>query len=188
MEDIQGLLERINRDGVEKAEAEAKKIIAAAEAKAAALIENARAQADASKAEAEKASADYAVRAAETIRQSARDTILKLEGEITALLEKVLVKDVEKALTDEATIQSLISQAIHDAAGNAEITAPAKIAAALKAQLAAQGTITIISDETLGTGFSIKTDGGRIESSFTADVIAAELAKRLRPDLAKLLK
>ena len=188
MEDLQGLLEKINRDGVEKAEAEAKKIIAAAEAKASALIENARAQAQAAKAEAEKASADYATRAAETIRQGARDTLLKLEEKITALLEKVLVRDVEKALADEATAQALVSAALREVAGNVEITAPGKIAAALKAQLAAQGSITIVTDETLGTGFSVKVDGGRVESAFTAEVIAAELAKRLRPDLAKLIK
>lgn len=188
MEDIQGLLERINRDGVEKAEAEAKKIIATAEERAAAIIENARARASEEKAAAEKASADYASRAAETIRQGARDTLLKLEEKVVALLEKVLVKDVEKALADEATAQALVSAAIREVAGNVEITAPEKIAAALKAQLAAQGAITIVTDETLGTGFSVKADGGRIERAFTADVIATELAKRLRPDLAKLIK
>ena len=42
-------------------------------------------------------------------------------------------------------------------------------------------------DDALGTGFSVKTDGGRVEHAFTGDVIAEELAKRLRPDLAKLL-
>ena len=72
--------------------------------------------------------------------------------------------------------------------GEAEVAAPAKLVPALKAQLAAQGSITVVTDETLGTGVSVKTDGGRVESAFTADVIAAELAKRLRPDLAKLLK
>ena len=36
--------------------------------------------------------------------------------------------------------------------------------------------------------FLVKTDGGRVEHAFTGDVIAEELAKRLRPDLAKLLK
>jgi hypothetical protein len=43
-------------------------------------------------------------------------------------------------------------------------------------------------DATLGSGFSIKTEGGRVESSFTAEDIAGEIARRLRPDLAKLLK
>ena len=41
MEDLQSLLEKINRDGVEKAEAEAKKIVAAAQAKADEIVKNA---------------------------------------------------------------------------------------------------------------------------------------------------
>ena len=188
MEDLQSLLEKINRDGVEKAEAEAKKILADAKTKAAALIGNARAEADQAKTDAEKAAADYAARAAETIRQSARDTVLKVESSLTALLEKLLVKDVEKALADEATVTAIVTEAIKGIVGAAEVAAPAKLVPALKAQLAAQGAITVVTDDTLGTGVSVKTDGGRVESAFTADVIAAELAKRLRPDLAKLLR
>ena len=59
---------------------------------------------------------------------------------------------------------------------------------ALKAQFAAEKDITVITDEAMGTGFSVKTDGGRIEHAFTGEVITRELAKRLRPDLAALLK
>ena len=68
MEDLQSLLEKINRDGVEKADAEAKKIIDDARAKADTMVKESRTAADRAKAEAEKASAAYAERAAETIR------------------------------------------------------------------------------------------------------------------------
>ena len=188
MEDLQSLLEKINRDGVEKAEAEAKKILADAKAKADAIVSDARAEAAKAKADSEKAAADYAARAAETIRQSARDTVLKVESSLTALLEKLLVKDVEKALADEATVTAIVTEAIKGIVGAAEVAAPEKLVPALKAQLAAQEAITVVTDDTLGTGVTVKTDGGRVESAFTADVIAAELAKRLRPDLAKLMR
>lgn len=188
MEDLQSLLEKINRDGVEKAEAEAKKIVDEAKAKAEAIVKEAKAAAAEAKAEAEKASADYAARAAETVKQGARDTILKIEASVTAMLEKLLVKDVEKALADEATVKTIVTEAIKGVTGAAEVAVPAKLAASLKAQLASAGAITVVTDDTLGTGFSVKTDGGRVESAFTADVIAAELAKRLRSDLAALLK
>ena len=72
--------------------------------------------------------------------------------------------------------------------GAAEVAVPAQLAPALKAQLAAQPNLTVVMDDTLGTGFSVKTDGGRVEHAFTGEVLTAELAKRLRPDLAKLLK
>ena len=63
-----------------------------------------------------------------------------------------------------------------------------KLAAALRAQLAAKGPFTVAEDDSVGAGFSVKVDKGRVESSFTAEAISAELARRLRPDLAKLLK
>ena len=188
MDDLQSLLEKINREGVEKAEATAKKILEDAKAKAGALLSDVRAEAAKAKADAEKAAADYQVRAAETVKQAARDTILKIEASVTALLEKVLVEAGDRPLADEATVKTLVTDAIKGVTGAAEVAVPTQLAAALKAQLASEGAITVVTDDTFGTGFSVKTDGGRVESAFTADVIAAELAKRLRPDLAALLK
>ena len=72
--------------------------------------------------------------------------------------------------------------------GKADVAVPAKLAPALKAQLASQPNLTVVTDDSLGTGFSVKVDGGRVEHAFTGSVIAEELARRLRPDLAKLVK
>ena len=53
-EDLQSLLEKINREGVEKARAEADKIIADAKAKAADIVKTANAEAAKAKADAER--------------------------------------------------------------------------------------------------------------------------------------
>jgi len=187
MEDLQSLLEKINREGVEKADAEAKRIIDEAKSKASAIIKEAEEAASKSKAEADKASEAYANRAKETISQSARDVVIGVKDAVTALLEKLLTKDVDAALKDEKTAADLVAAAIKDLTGPGEIAAPSKIAAALKAQLASKPNFTVVTDDSLGAGFTVKLDGGRIEHSFTAEVIAAELAKRLRPDLAALV-
>lgn len=187
-EDLQSLLEKINRDGVEKANAESAKIIDAAKAKAAAIVKEAEAAAAKAKSDAEKASADYAARAAETVSQAARDTILKIESSVTSLLEKLLVKDVDAALANPDAAAKLVAEAIKDLTGPGEISCGAQLASALKAQLAAQKNFTVALDETLGTGFTVKLDGGRVEHAFTGAAISEELAKRLRPDLAKLVK
>ena len=185
MEDLQGLLEKINRDGVEKAEAEAKKIIDDARAKADALIKDALAQTAQSKADAEKTSAAYAERAAETIRQSARDIVIGVKDSVTALLESLLAKNVEKALGESAA--QIVTDAIKDMTGPGEIRCGAKLAATLNSQLSTLNSFTVTTDEALGAGFTVKLDGGRVEHDFTAATISTELAKRLRPDLAKLL-
>lgn len=188
MENLQSLLEKINRDGVEKAEAEAKRIVDEAKAKADALVKAAREDAAKAKADAEKASADYAARAAETIRQSARDTVLSVQDAVTKMLQKLLAEDVDAALANPQTAAGLAAGAIEDMARATEVLANAKLVAALKAQFAANPNVTVVTDETIGSGFTIKLDGGRVEHSFTGDVVAAELAKRLRPDLAALMK
>ena len=187
MEDLQGLLEKINRDGVEKAEAEAKRIIDDARAKADALVKDAQAQSVQSKADAEKASAAYAERAAETIRQAARDIVIGVRDSVTALLENLLAKDVEKALGNETAAAQIVADAIKDLSGPGEIHCGAKLAATLNSQLSTLNSFTVTTDEALGVGFTVKLDGGRVEHDFTAETISTELAKRLRPDLAKLL-
>ena len=187
MEDLQSILEKINREGVEKADAEAKRIIDAAKAKADALVKEAESAAAKTKAESEKAAAAYAERAAETIRQSARDVVIGVKDAIQALLEKLLTQSVEKALADEKTCSDLMIEAIKGLTGPGEVVAGAKLAAAFKAKLAAEQTFTVVTDDTIGTGFTVKLDGGRVEHTFTVETIAAELAKRLRPDLAALV-
>lgn len=188
MEDLQSLLEKINREGVEKAEAEAKKIVDAAKAKAAQIVKEAEAAAAKAKADADAAAADYFSRAAETVRQAARDVVLEVRSSVTALLEKLLVKGVDAALADPAVSVKLVAEAIQQLSGQGEIACGAKLAAALGSQLAAAGNFTVVTDETFGTGFAVKLDGGRVEHAFTVEAIAEELAKRLRPDLAKLVK
>ena len=188
MEDLQSLLEKINRDGVEKAEAEAKKIVDAAQTKADEIVKSARAAADQAKAAAEKDAEAYAARAAETVRQAARDVVLGVKDALTALLEQLLAKDVDKALADEKTAAGLAATAIGEMTGPGEITCGTKLAAALKAQLAGKGSFAVTADDAVGNGFTVKLDGGRIEHTFTTEAITDELAKRLRPDLAALLK
>ena len=188
MEDLQSLLEKINRDGVEKADAEAKRIIAEAEAKAAKIVKDAEAAAAKAKADADKESAAYAERARETLGQAARDVVLGVKNAVTALLEQMLVRGVDKAFADEQTSAQVVFEAIKDLTGPGEITCGAKLAATLKSQVAGLKSFTLTTDDTLGTGFTVKLDGGRVEHAFTGEAIAGELAKRLRPDLAKLVK
>jgi hypothetical protein len=95
---------------------------------------------------------------------------------------------VNAALSDPATAAAIAGEAVRDVVASGEISAAPKIAAALKAQLAAKANLTVVMDETHCTGFNVKLDGGRVEHDFTGATVAAELAKRLRPDLAALMK
>lgn len=187
-EELQSLIERINRDGVEKATAEAERIISAAKDQAAAIVKAANDEAAKSAASAEAEAKASAERAKETLRQAARDAVITVEGAVSALLEKILSANVDAALSDPATAAAIAGEAVRDIVASGEINAGAKVAEALKSQLAAKSNFTVVMDEVTGSGFTVKLDGGRVEHNFTGATVAAELAKRLRPDLAALMK
>ena len=187
-EELQSLIEKINRDGVEKANAEAERIIAAAKEQASRIVAAAKDEAAKSTANAKAEAEVSAKRAEETLRQAARDAVISVEGAVTAMLERLLTADVNAALSDPATASAIAAEAVKELVGTGEVASGAKIADALKSQLAAKQNLKVVLDETLGAGFTVKLDGGRVEHDFTGPTIAAELAKRLRPDLAKLMK
>lgn len=187
-EELQSLIEKINRDGVEKANAEAKQIVAAAKEQAAAIVKTAKEEAAKAAKTAKEESELAAERAKETLRQAARDAVISVEGAVTRLLEKILAANVDAALADPNAAADIAANAVKALVGTGEVATGPKIAAALKAQLAAKQNFTVVLDETLGSGFTVKLDGGRIEHDFTGSTVSAELAKRLRPDLAALMK
>jgi V/A-type H+-transporting ATPase subunit E len=187
-EELQSLIEKINRDGVEKATAEAERIVSSAKEQATAILKSAKEEAARYAVAAEADAKASAERAQETLRQVARDAVISVEGSVTRLLEKILASNVDAALSDPAVAATIAGEAVRDVVTSGEISATPKIAEAIKAQLAAKANFTVIMDETHGSGFTVKLDGGRVEHDFTGVTVAAELAKRLRPDLAALMK
>lgn len=188
-EELQQLLEKIQHDGVEKANAESAAILAKAKADAAAILKDAESKAAALRAQAETDAKAFEERAQKTISQAARDTVLEVKDAIGRMLEKLLAKDVAAALADPAEAAKLALAAVNELGSEADVAAGEKLAAALKAQLAAESKsgVKVVLDESVGTGFSIRLDGGRVEHDFSEAAIVAALAKRLRPDLAKLV-
>jgi V/A-type H+-transporting ATPase subunit E len=188
--ELQNLLDKIQREGVDKAKADAAEITAQAKSEAAEIVKTAKDEASQEMARAKAEQEAYAQRASETIRQAARDTILEVENAIRTLLENLLTKNGNEVMSSPEAVKPLILEAINTlASGNeAEISANEKLVDALRSDLANMKNIKVVMDELTGNGFSIKLDGGRVEHDFTSETIASALAKRLRPALAKLVK
>ncbi len=189
-EELQQLLEKIQRDGVDKANAEAAAIVAKAKEEANALVKKAQEDAAATEAKGKADAEAYAARARETISQAARDTVLKVKEDVTKLLTQLLAQDVSAALATEAV--PLAAAAVKElvTGSGAEVATSAKLVDALRAELAAQAQngVKVVADEMTGTGFTVKLDNGRVEHDFTDAAISEALAQRLRSDLAALLK
>ena len=189
-EELQQLLEKIQHDGVEKANAEAAAIISKAKAEAEACKKAAAEEAAAATAKAEAEAKASAERAEKTIQQAARDTIREVKNALDALFENLLAKNVNAALSTPGEAAKIALDAIRSLnADDAEVAANEKLAAVLKAQLAADAAkgVKVVLDPTVGSGFSIRLDGGRVEHDFSEAAISAAIAKRLRPALAALL-
>ena len=193
-QDLQQLLEKIQRDGVDKAKAEADKLLAEARAQAKATIESAHAEAAKVKAEARQEAESFERRAEETMRQSARDTVLNVEKAVTTLFQRLLLKDVTAALNEKTDlVAGLAAEAVRAYLGEkdgVEIAAASKLADILRAKFAAEAAegVSVVTDETTGAGFRVRLANGRVEHTFTGAAVAESLAKQLRPRLAALLK
>jgi len=192
-QDLQQLLEKIQKDGVDKAKAEAEKIVGEARAQAKTLVENAQTEAAKIKAAARQEAEAFERRAEETVRQSARDTVLGVEKAVTALLTRLLLDEVNAAMAKPELAASLAADAVRaylDGKGTIELSASEPLADHLRATLAANAAqgVSVVTDEATGSGFRVRLANGRIEHAFTGAAVADALAKQLRPRLAALLK
>ena len=189
-EELQQLLEKIQRDGVDKANAEAQSIVDKAKKEAQSIVDKAKEEAAAATAKAEADAKAFGERANTTIKQAARDTVLEVRESVNRFFERLLAQDVKVALADNAAALAADAVKALAAGADAQVAANAQLAEALRAQFAAGAAkgVTVVTDESVGTGFSVRLDGGRVEHDFSEKAITAALAKRLRPDLAKLVE
>ena len=194
---LQALLNKIHTEGVAKAEAEAAKILAEAEAKGKAIVAEAERRAADQAAKAERDAQAFAQRAADSVRQAARDVVLAVGKAIQGQFDALLLSQTTVALSDPTRLTTLIEAAVtaYLAGGQKDLTVclsekAADIAAALRAAFAKQAVagVALTLDATVDAGFRIRLENGRVEHDFTAAAVTETIARRLRPQLAELLQ
>ncbi len=198
-EELQSLLERIEKDGVDKANAKADEIVKNAEAKAAELVKNAAAQAAALMAKAEEDSKAFERRSAKALDQAARDVILSVERNVAAIFARIAAEEVAQALdieTIRASVTTLIESYVKaDASGSrlaitlsdaqrADVTA--YLASKFQSELASG--LTIEGSSAIASGFKVAVTDTEVEHDFTGEAVAEALGALLRTDLADIIK
>ena len=106
-EELQSLLERIQKESIDKAEKQADEIVAKAKEKAAALVKNAEEKA---KKRLEKADVDavaYTERSQKTLEQSARDLLITVGSGVETLFGKLVNGAVADALSADMVTRML---------------------------------------------------------------------------------
>ena len=195
---LQELIDKIKKDGVATAEAEAAKVIEAAEKKAegivadaqekaAEIIKNAKLETE----RMEKASDEAIVQAGRNMLLSFKDSLIaELDGLIQAETAKAESKDILAKLVPE----TVKAWAKNSDASELSVLLSEKdlkdleksLTAELKAEIA-KG-LEIKPDKTLAAGFRIGVNNGAAYYDYSAESLAEMFAAYLNPKVAALLK
>lgn len=195
-EELQPLLDKIRTEGLAKANADAGAIAAKAKADAQAVLEKAQAEAAAIREKAEADAAQLRARSEESLRQAARDVMLKVGRDVQAALERILLADVSAALSDPAALSRCIEGAVSAgiAAGGVVQVPPeaAKavadtVLASAAAGAAGKDGFRVEAADGVSSGFRVFVENGRVEHDFTAEAVSAALAAAVRPALAAVV-
>ena len=106
---IKELTEKIQREGLDKANQEAERIIQSAKAEAERLVNDAKAEAEKIREKARKSAEDFSERIKSEVRMSQQQALVNLKKEITELIQTPVVKEpLEQSLNDREFMNKLL--------------------------------------------------------------------------------
>lgn len=194
---LQELLDKIKREGVDTARAESERLLAEAQETRKALLGEAEREARAivDKARADAALAEESGKAA--LAQASRDLLLAVRDSLQGLLDSLIRVETAAAFGPDVLAEALPAVLKSLAAGGTEdlvvLLPPAvlkKLDDRFTARLAAElkKGVQLKPAPDLEAGFRVVEKGGAAYFDFSADTIAALLARRLNARLAEILK
>lgn len=195
-EEIRDLIEKINQEGIKAAEEKAQNIESLAKQKADDILSQARLEAEKIIAAAEDRvrREDRAEKA--LLAQAGRDLLLSLRKEINAMLDRIVVSDIQQALTPER-LSGLLSEIVRHYEGveNSDITVFLKKEDLeilektffQKLREETNNKIVLKSTEEISGGFTISFDSGKSCYDFTDRALAEYIGVYLKPKLNQLL-
>ena len=179
-EELQSLLEKIQREGIEKAAAERDEIVKNANAEAAAILAAAKAEADKMRADAANDAEALKKRAESAIRQAARDILLELKSELQRRVAAITRSRMDEALSSEfiaglvrEIASAVLSDASKAASGKLEVmVGPAKcdeVARLLTASVGADlvDKMVIFPNAAAGRGLKVSVEGNEVFFDFS---------------------
>jgi V/A-type H+-transporting ATPase subunit E len=196
-EDIKGLIEKIQQEGIQAAQAKAKEIEEAAKKEAEAMIKKAQADANKLLAEAKEKIATEEKSSRALLSQAGRDLILSLRKEINSLLDKIIQAQVREALSPEEIFKILLSLIKEHRGQEAEAIIISlkkedleKLEKGFLGELKEHSKkgITLKPSEDILAGFTISFDAGRSQFDFTDQALADYISLYLKPKLGAILQ
>ncbi|MEE9369656.1 MAG: hypothetical protein V3V05_12465 [Pontiella sp.] len=188
-EELKHLIKQIQKEGVDKANEEAAKIISQAKEKAAKIVAESEETAHQNLSKAKTGSEAFSERSVKTLEQAARDLLITVGQGCEKVVTEVLGKEVDGALSGDL-LQKMISSVVDQGSGGLELVVSESDKAALTsfcADLAKKSgkEIDLSADAEILNGFKVGFKGQNVYLDYTSEAIADALAAFLRPELAK---
>ena len=196
-EDLQSLLEKIQSDGIARAEAEHDAVVAKARKEAQEIVAQAKLEAEAILAAAKAEADSMQKRAESTIRQAARDIVLKLKSELENRLERAVSGSVNAAMTPSFMAEIIRDMAKQFAADpDVEINILASGRDAEDLTRIVRDTLTadcqkhpvIFADSSVKNGMQISFDRGKVYFDFSGDALTGLIGEYTGGKLARILE
>ncbi|MDR0583326.1 MAG: V-type ATP synthase subunit E [Treponema sp.] len=194
---LQELIEKIKKDGIEAASTEASQLKTQAETEAKLIVEGARKEAEAIVAKAKADAGRFEKAGIASVGQASRNLVLAFKTEIQAILDKLVARELAVSYSDD-TLKAVLPEIVKGwAAGGAdslslilpeaqlkklEVFFQEKLSSELKKGL------ELKSDRNLGAGFRIANRDGSAYYDFSAESVAELLSAYLNPRLAEILQ
>jgi len=194
-QELQGLLDRIQQEGLKKADSEKEKILADAKAEAEKIRKQAQDDADALLKKAQSDATGIEARAKAAIRQAARDMILSFKEDLQARLERLVKGAAAETLTPAFLGQILTAIAKSQTAETSLEVLVAKndldkltelVRSSLVGELKTNPAIRLGAD--IGAGMKLNFGGNDVYFDFTDEAVAELICAYIGPRLAALLE
>ena len=190
-EEIQYLIDQIQKEGVEKAELEAEKIINDAKSKAKKIINDAKSEAEKNKSEAIDEAKSLKNKSITAIEQAARDLLITLGQSCEKVVLSTLDVSIKKELKHEF-LTILIKKIIENQNESLSVIlneSDAKNLIGLVSDIAKENSneIDLSVDSNILSGFKIQFKENQVFLDYTNESLSNSLSEFLRPELAKIV-
>ena len=190
-EEIQYLIDQIQKEGVEKAELEAEKIINEAKSEAEKIINEAKSEAEKSKSEAIDEAKSFKNKSITAIDQAARDLLITLGQSCEKVVLSTLDVSIKKELKHDY-LKMLINKIIENQNESLSVLlneSDAKNLIGFVSDIAKENSneIDLSVDSNILSGFKIQFKENQVFLDYTNESLTNSLSEFLRPELAKIV-
>ncbi|MDR3337417.1 MAG: V-type ATP synthase subunit E [Treponema sp.] len=194
---LQELIDKIRKDGIDSASVEASQLKSQAQGEAARIVENARREAESIVAKAKLDAERFEKAGVAAVGQASRNLVLAFKTEIQAVLDKITAQELTVAYSDDAlkaALPELLKSWAAKGSDSLALILPEaqlkKLESFFQEKLAGElkKGLELKSDRNLGAGFRIANKDGSAYYDFSAESVAELLSAYLNPRLADILK